>query len=374
MNVDRLCGNGGVDPNENHKSQIFVTTAGYKNSFAYDKMIQLIIWMIVKGNAFVFGGDWKVPVMHGLLNADFVRELKEDGTYNEMTFSSEYESIWAGTPQDAFFETELFDRQRKLHEAEYDWKKGDYETFYVMGIDVARLTAQTVVQIVKVIKRPNGYYKQLVNTFVYENRHFLYQSIDIKKKVRRYNISQIAVDINGLGAGLLDFLIIENTDEFTQEVFPAYSVTNLRDYDNMQREGHIPLIFAIRPNDDLNSQMYVNYLSQFNSAKVRLLVDEKVAKIRLLNTKAGRAMSAEEKASYLAPYIYTSLLKQEMMNLRQKVDNKGGSKLLRLEEVRRRGKDKFSAFVYALWYIRLVEEDHIQKKKKAKATDFMFYN
>ena len=50
MNVDRLAKCGGIDPEENHKSQIYVTTAGHKNSFAYDKMIQTIIWMIVKGN------------------------------------------------------------------------------------------------------------------------------------------------------------------------------------------------------------------------------------------------------------------------------------------------------------------------------------
>ena len=59
-----------------------------------------------------------------------------------------------------------------------------------------------------------------------------------------------------------------------------------------------------------------------------------------------------------------------MMNLRQKHDGKN----LRLEQVRPIGKDKFSAFVYALWYVKLLEDKLIQVRKARKATDFVFYN
>ena len=31
-----------------NKSQIYVTTAGWKNTFAYDKLIQLLVWMITE--------------------------------------------------------------------------------------------------------------------------------------------------------------------------------------------------------------------------------------------------------------------------------------------------------------------------------------
>lgn len=375
MNVDRLAKCGGIDPEENHKSQIYVTTAGHKNSFAYDKMIQTIIWMIVKGNAFVFGGDWRVPVMHGLLSPDFIEELKEDGTYNDMSFSSEYESIWEGAVRDAFFNPEMFDRYRTLQLAETEAKLSEgTESFYIMGVDVARLKAQTAIQILKVTKRPGGYYKSLVNTFVHENRHFLPQAIDIKKKALDFNVKAIAIDISGLGAGLLDFLLIENQDDLMEIVYPPMSVVNYNDYDSYKQPHSLPLIYGIKPNDELNSQMYVNCLSQFNSGKIKLLIDEKTAKTKLLNTKAGRDMSGEQKARYLVPYTYTSILKQEMMNLKQKVEESRSSKLLKLEEVQKKGKDKFSAFIYALWYTKLMEDNMIRQRRKMKATDFVFFN
>jgi hypothetical protein len=371
MNVDRIAKCGGVDPNENHKSQIYVTTAGHKSSFAYEKMMQLIVWMFVRKNAFVWGGDYRIPMLHGLLSEDFIDELKEDGTYNEMDFSREYESLWSGAAQDAFFDPEQFDKYRVLEKPHTKYVSSESaETFYILGVDVARLKAQTVVQVIRVIRRPTGYYKSLVNTFVYENRHFIEQSIDIKQKAMDFNVKQIIVDGSGLGVGLIDFLVLENQDPITESIYPPFSVTNDSNYDQFIKPSSLPLLYIVKPNDELNSQIYVNCLSQFNSGKIKLLVDEKVAKTKLLNTAAGREMSSEQKAYHLMPFTYTSILKQEMMNMRQKHDGK----YLRLEEVQKKGKDKFSAFVYALWYIKILEDKLIQEKRKTKLSDFVMYN
>jgi len=371
MNVDRIAKCGGIDPNEPHKSQIYITTAGHKTSFAYEKMIQLLVWMVAKGTAFVWGGDYHVPMMHNLLSQDFVEELKSDGTYNEMDFSREYESQWSGASQDAFFDPDLFDKYRQHYEAEYNPKKiPGVDSFYVLGVDVARLKAQTVVQVMKVHKRHNAYYKLLVNTFVFENRHFLEQSIQIKKIALRFNAQQIIIDGTGLGVGLIDFLVIENNDTQTGEIFPPFIPSNTDSYDQYEKPGSLPILHIVKPNDELNSQMYVNCLMQFNSGRIKLLVSEQIAKTRLLNTAAGRALTSEEKAAHLIPYTYTSILKQEMMNLKQR---KEGT-YLKLDQVQQKGKDKFSAFIYALWYIKLLEDQLIQKKKKRKMSDFLMYN
>lgn len=58
MNVDRRLSDGSRQEDEPvNKSQIYVTTAGWKNSFAYEKLIQLLIQQITEpGSAFVMGG------------------------------------------------------------------------------------------------------------------------------------------------------------------------------------------------------------------------------------------------------------------------------------------------------------------------------
>ena len=69
MNVDRRLSDGSRIENETvNKSQIYVTTAGWKNSFAYQKLIQLLIQQIIDpSEAIVLGGTWRVPVAEKLL-------------------------------------------------------------------------------------------------------------------------------------------------------------------------------------------------------------------------------------------------------------------------------------------------------------------
>ena len=94
MNVSRRGAWGDKDDNETlNKSQIYITTAGWKNTFAYDKLIQILVWEIIKPErAMVLGGTWRIPVLMGLLDKSFIKDLKMDGTFNEASFDREYES------------------------------------------------------------------------------------------------------------------------------------------------------------------------------------------------------------------------------------------------------------------------------------------
>lgn len=80
MNVSRMI-NGQVDPNEKlNKAQTYITTAGYKNTFSYEKLIQIFCQSVARPkDAIILGGSWRVPVIEGLLDKGFVRELKMDG-------------------------------------------------------------------------------------------------------------------------------------------------------------------------------------------------------------------------------------------------------------------------------------------------------
>lgn len=97
MNIDRECLDGTVQESETlNKSQIYVTTAGYKATFAYDKLIQVLIRMVLDPEkAIAMGGTWRVPVLMGLQSKNFVAELKQDGTFNEAAFEREYKDLYS---------------------------------------------------------------------------------------------------------------------------------------------------------------------------------------------------------------------------------------------------------------------------------------
>ncbi len=382
MNVSRRASNGEVDTEEVlNKSQVYITSAGFKDSFAYQKQIQLLLWQIMRpGIAFVFGGSWRIPVRHKLLDKGFVRDMKSDGTFNELSFEREYESIWSGTMENAFFNGEQFDKYRQLLLPEDSGtikERSSPGNYYIFGVDVGRQAGQSVVTIFKVVEAVQGAsYKHLVNIFTLDNEHFEEQCLAIKKLYYKFKPKAIAVDGNGLGAGLVDYLVTRNLDKSTGEEFPAFGVVNDERGEFRKIYGKDPkmesnVLYIIKANADINNDAHVNALTQISSGKVRFLVDERAAKAKLLSTRHGKEMTPEQRQDRMRPYVLTSILKEEMMNLREKRDGKN----VILEKANTRmGKDKFSSFEYGLYYIKLLEDNDKKKRGKFKATDFMFFS
>lgn len=87
-----MCMDGSTHPEEQlNKSQVYITTAGYKGTYSYDKLIQLLVWQIVKPEkAMIMGGTYRIPVLVKLLDKNFIKDLKMDGTFNENSFDREY--------------------------------------------------------------------------------------------------------------------------------------------------------------------------------------------------------------------------------------------------------------------------------------------
>jgi len=315
--------------------------------------------MCVKDNAFIFGGDYKIPVMHKLLDENFIQEIMDDGTYNPMSFAREYESKWTGTSEDAFFNEDLIDKNRILTEPEFEPETSKKrKVYYVIATDVARVqgkqNADTVAIVFKMIERANGtYLKQIVNFFIFNGEHFETQSIKLKKITFKYNARMLVVDAMGLGVGLVDYLVKENINEKTGEIFPPFSVTNDSDYDKFKTQESLPLLYNIKATPGNTSQIHVNCLSQISSGKVKFLINKMNAKASLLSTKKGQKLTPEEIAQHLVPFIYTSIMKEEMMNLKQKQEGKN----VILERINTKmGKDKFSALEYGLWYIKILRK------------------
>lgn len=378
MNVSRRAKNGKVDEKESlNKSQVYVTTAGYKGSFAYDKLIQLLIWQIVRpDSSFVFGGSWRIPVMHKLLDRNFVRDLKMDGTFNDTSFSREYESQWSGSAEDAFFRPELFDKYRVLKQPEYEYSgkmQNLSKAYYLISVDVGRIGCQSVAVVFKVIPQAKGNaMKNVVNIYTFDEEHFGIQALKIKRLFYKYNPRAVVIDGNGLGVGLIDYMVQTSNDEITMETYPPFGIIN--DPDNLYKNFITPetekeAVYIVKANSEINTEAHTNVLTQISSGRVKFLVDERQAKAKFLATKVGAAATAEQRANYLKPFTLTSILKEEMLNLKE---NREGKHLV-LETVNRKIKrDKFSAFEYGLYYIKILE-DQSKKRKKSRLGDFMFY-
>ena len=377
MNVDRRLSDGSrIEGETVNKSQIYVTTAGWKNSFAYQKLIQLLIQQIIDPNeAIVLGGTWRVPVAEKLLKKSFIEELKLDGTYNDASFSREYESEWSGDVENAFFSAERFDKHRQLLQPEYEFSnRSSKNAYYIVSVDVGRKGCTTEACITKVTPQVQGTaLKTLVNLYSYEDEHFETQAINIKKLYYKYKAKRLVIDANGLGIGLVDYMVKSQIDPETGEQLPDFGVYN--DDDGFYKKYRSAVteydaMYLIKANAPINTEAYSYTQSQMNSGKVKFLIDEQQAKTKLLSTKAGQAMDNNARSSYLMPFTLTTILREQMLNL---VEENEGVNIILKRVSRNIPKDRFSAFVYGMYYIKQ-DEDKGRKKKKRNLKNFMFFN
>ena len=377
MNVDRRLSDGSRNRREViNKSQIYVTTAGWKNSFAYEKLLQILIQEIIEpSEAVVLGGTWRIPVMEELLSKSFIQELKIDGTYNDASFAREYESEWSGDVENAFFSSEKFDKHRQLLQPEYEFSnRSSKNAYYVLGVDVGRKGCSTECIVFKVTPQAQGSsIKTVVNLYTFEDDHFEDQCIALKKLFYRYQARAIAIDANGLGIGLVDYLVKSQIDPDTGDFLPDFGIINDDEgfYKKYRtKEVQDDALFLIKANAPINTEIYGYIQTQLNSGRIKFLIDEGQAKIKLMSTKNGQSMDSNKRADYLKPFTLTTILKEQMLNL---VEQNEGVNIILKQASRAIKKDKFSAFAYGLYYIKK-EEERSKRRKKHNFANFMFFN
>lgn len=368
MNVSRRLPDNTVNEKEVNQQIIAMTSAGIKNSFAYDKLIDMFESAIIDPkSSFVFGCDYRVPVLHGLLDKTFINKLKMSPSYNEESFAREYMSIWSGSSNESWFNYDKLSKYRKIKNPETHFLNRPNSTqFYILSVDVGRLNDQTVVCVFRVNVVQGKYLATLVNLYVLgrtaETKPFSVQAADLKEIIQRFNPREVVIDTNGLGVGLGDEMVRQQVGK-NGELLPAYGFINDENYKKTQPRDAISILYGIKANGPLNSQIHGNAYSRLTGGKVRFLIKEQEAKSALLSTKAGQKMSVEQRVQRLMPHEMTTKLFEEMANLRLK--RAGASLDIVLEQINSRyPKDKYSAFAYGLWRIKELEEEEYKKSRR----------
>ena len=369
LNVSRRLPDGTTNPKEPNQQVICATSAWQKTSFAYDRLIDNFEMSIMQPRqAFVFGCDYRVPVLHGLLPKDYVNQLKLSPSFNEVSFATEYLSLWQGASEEAWFNFDKLTKYRKIKNPETHAKNVlGPNCFYLLSVDVGRIHDQTVCCVFRVnVTSDDKYHATLVNLYVLgresQTKTFYQQVIDLKKIIRAFNPREVVIDTNGLGVGFGDEMIRQQQDEFG-ETYEPYGFINDEEFIKVQPKDAPRILYGIKANGPLNSKIHGNAYTRLNSGLVRFLIKEQEAKSALLATKQGQKMSVFQRVKRLMPHEMTTKLFEEMANLRLK--RTGVSLDITLEQINPRyPKDKYSAFAYGLWRIKEIEEENAKRRRR----------
>lgn len=381
MNVSRRDALGRVVPGEPNQAQNYITTAGDKSCFMYQKLIEMTEMEVLDpDNYFVWGLDFRVPVMHGLLSKQFLDEQRLSTTFDEASFARESLSIWTGQSKDSWFSNKQLIRHRNLLKAEPKALANptNKETFYILSYDVARYGVNSALIVCKVLPQPNGEWKKkIVYVHIIKGESLIDQAAHVKKWIQQYNPREMVIDGNGLGAGLMDAMVKPSYNPEDGITYPPYYAFNDEEYvmpgfrfnpDKVEpKPENRMIIYNMKASGsgvkDNNSEIHANIFSQIAAGNVDFLANERVVKTKLLATKKGQKMTLYDRREFLLPYEMTSRLMDEMNNLKLKptgIQNK-----IDIEQISRSmPKDRFSALEYGLWRVKYYEDQAIKKRKR----------
>ena len=93
LNKPRTNLRGRINPKEPQSQKIFVTTAGYQGTWAYDKLIDTLARSVLQPNKYmVLCGDYRLPLYHGLVTQQTIDETINSASYSMDSFNREYRS------------------------------------------------------------------------------------------------------------------------------------------------------------------------------------------------------------------------------------------------------------------------------------------
>lgn len=378
--INRRLADGTRHPEEVvNQSQVYITTAGYKDSFAYRRLIELLAESVVDPDeTIVLGGTYEIPVTEGLQPKNFIQSLKLQGTFNESSFDREYRSKWSGDSEKSYYSSESFNKNRILLQPEYEASgRMSKNAYYVLGVDVGRNKCTTEISVIKVTPQVQGpALKSVVNFYSMEAEHFGIQAMEIKKIFFRYKARCIAIDANGIGGGLIDEMVVGQEDPKTGEYLPPFGVEDgtfenaAQDFKKYKTDDTVKdALYLIKANAPINTEAHSYLQTQMSSGKIKFLIEERDAKVKLMETKVGQNMTPEERAERLLPFQLTDNLREQMMNLIE--DNEGVNIILK-QNNRSIPKDRFSSLEYGMLYIKR-EEERKNKRKTRNISDLMFF-
>lgn len=163
MNVSRRTETGLLNPHEALNTQIiYATSAGSKASYAYEALLDTFEGAVIDpSHYFNIGLDYRIPVMHGLIDKNYVQQLKLSPSYDERTFAAEYLGVWQGGAEDSWFDFDKLLKYRRIKNPEWHQKYiNDPNIFYIISCDIARVVGgdQSVACVFRINVKNNHFY------------------------------------------------------------------------------------------------------------------------------------------------------------------------------------------------------------------------
>ena len=376
LNEPRKMANGLINPYEPQSQQIYITTAGYQGTFAYDKLIEILCRSVLEPDKyFVLGGSYRIPLSVGLTAQKQIEDVINSPSFSKSSFEREYESRWSDAPAGAAFSSNMISALRQVKVVELKDKitptQREQGAFYVICADMAKDgSAETAVGVAKVLPKEHYFSFKFVNLLTIPSTDYMVVANTFKKLVLTYNARLLVYDANGIGAAMRDWLNKETQDE-TGALLEGLGIINpppSAERDLKRYPNDKTICYEIKSGGKVGEQIHWFFFSRMSTGAITFPVKLAEAVNLYQQNKSFAAMSMRKQHEFLMPFKQMDRAEEELKNL--DIANTSDQMSNSLRIVRRNSliqKDFFSMFEYLVWAVnQYIELDFYKNRRRNK--------
>ena len=351
--------------------EIYMSSCWYTSHWSFEKAKAYVVnFLDANKKYFICGLPYQIAIKENLLSREQVEDEMSETDFDETKFSMEMGCLWYGDTGDAFFSFDDVSKRRKIQNAIYPPSEkykvpelaiGERR---ILSVDVALMASKknknndaSSIFVNSCIPNSNNNY---ISNIVYAENHEGLTTdelgIIIMRLFYKMKCTDIALDTVGNGLGVYDFIIKNQLDPETGEIYPALSCCNNKDMEERCKvKGANKVVWCIKANQSFNNEMCTMLRAGFKNGKINLLVSEfEAEEILKERIKGYSKMSLVEQTNKKMPYIQTTLLIYELIKLNSKIEGSN----VKIKEQSGERKDRYSSLGYSYMVARQIEVDY----------------
>lgn len=380
-------------PKEENK-QIYISSAWYKSHWIWDEFTNYFKKMITSDKRyFVSILPYQLSIKSGLLSKSAIEAEKSSDTFDQTSFDMEYEAIFVGENDKAYFKLDPLNRTRTVNKTfrpptnmEFvenqsrskprtlsNFKRIDrVNEIRLVALDIALMGGNKLVRndtsaftLMRLLREGNEYKRQVVylesiqDSISSENL-----AIRLKQLYYDFEADYVVMDANGNGLGVFDACTTILTDKERDVEYPAWACINDEETNDRTKTRGIKNVFTVKANAAFNHEIAVSLKNVIETGKLQLPMNDIQKREELQSDQSYRKLPTEEQIRLLYPYAQATALVNELVNLEYTVR----SGMIKIYEVGTTTKDRYSSIAYCNYYANELEKE--LKEKDSGLMDF----
>lgn len=370
--------------------QIYASSCWFKNHWSWQLFQDYCVNMVDENKRyFVCGLPYQLSIAEGLLDREQVEDEMSESTFDLIKFQMEMCALFWGENENAFFDYEGLVNVRRIKQAIYPkeiYAKFDSKLIKypqknageirLLTADVAVMGSKknrndaTAIFILQLLPTKDGQYiRNVLYSENYEGGHTGDQALKIRKLYEEMDCDYIVIDTSGVGIGIYDNLVSDMVDNITGVMYEALSCINDPEmaarYKGTSKTPR-KVIYSIKASVAFNSQCAFALRDSITRGKLRLLITEQEFRAEMNKNKTYKDLSADDKVVLELPYVQTTLLVNELVNLEYATTGKD----IKIKEQYDKRKDRYSSLSYGNFIANELERKIKTRRKNNKNVVF----